>query len=205
MKKQVLALAFLGFLPVTAQSWEVGAFVGQQPFRSGQVTSGTFSAAFDAKDATTYSVRAAYTFSRSGAESLQVTAASLPSQTIHVPVHTRDTSGPIANDWSLPLDYSSLALGASFTHHAVLDVCLGLEARLEKLNGGEGALFLRPWGRAAVTYTLPLASRTRPFAGIEAAYALTAQSSFDGNTFSENNLRALAARRQVGVYAGVRF
>lgn len=79
----------------------------------------------------------------------------------------------------------------------MIAVGAGVEMRFEKQSlPTQDASYARPWLRANLGLAFP-APAIKPFIGLEVAAALPSA--------SENRVKALAPKTQVGVYGGIRF
>jgi hypothetical protein len=209
MKKTTLLLA-LASLPLAAQSWEVGAFVGQQnydKFSYADVTLGTVEAQPDHK--TVGALRLGYHFLDAGSALLQVTAAyqfkASSEVTFKVPSAGIGSLGIGVN-----LDHSATSLGVMVDFKTAVALGVGLDYRWDKLEGtfqglGSSTTYGRPWARFTVGYVFP-SSGLKPFLGLETAIALSTKSiGMGGPSSDEEALKGLAPKLQFGLYGGVRF
>ncbi|HJW73722.1 MAG TPA: hypothetical protein VJ486_12915 [Geothrix sp.] len=200
----------LATLPLAAQSWEVGAFIGQQnydKFSYADVTLGTVEAQPDRK--TMGALRLGYHFLDAGSALLQVTAAyqfkSSSEVTFKVPSAGIGSLGIGVN-----LDHSAACLGVMVDFKTAVALGAGLDYRWDKLEGtfqgmSSSTTYGRPWARFNIGYVFP-ASGLHPFLGVETAVALSTKSvGMGGPSSDEEALKALAPKLQIGVYGGVRF
>ena len=68
--------------------------------------------------------------------------------------------------------------------------------------------YLRPWVRGSFDYTFSGIGREQhPFIGLDASYALTQTTQFNGNilTLDNRTLKSMAPRASAALYAGIRF
>lgn len=209
MKKAMFVLT-LAALPLAAQSWEVGAFIGQQnydKFSYADVTLGTVEAQPDRK--TIGALRLGYQFLDAGSALLQVTAAyqfkASSEVTFKVPSAGIGSLGIGVN-----LDHSATSLGVMVDFKTAVTLGAGLDYRWDKLEGtfqglSSSTTYGRPWARFNVGYVFS-SSGLKPFLGIEAAMALSTKSiGMGGPSSDEEALKGLAPKLQIGVYCSLKF
>ena len=223
VKKAVFILPLLSILPLSAQSWEAGLFLGQQTYKAGSF-SPTANDLFDYKTDSkfVYGIRLGHSvvdlgpalFEVNVAYQPEVTSTTTVTQTSVVqtgqPAQTlRGRAAATGNLTSTSTSTGDLkagyyAVGAMFTFKALVAVGVGVDYRFEKIElPGTSTTYNRPWARANVGYAFP-SPVVKPFIGVEAAFPFTSKS-LDMNNSNEDNVKALAPKAQVGIYAGVRF
>jgi hypothetical protein len=191
-------LLTLAAAPLAAQSWEVGAFVGQQSYNSFSVM-GT---EFKPENKTLAAVRAGYSFVDLGPALFQINVAFQPKASSELKVSGAATG--------IKLDHAATSLGLAFIFKAGVSASVGLDYRWDKLEGSfEGAsasaTYGRPWVRANLGFAFPTPA-LKPFLGLEVAAALTSKNiSSSGPDTDEDALKGLAPKLQFGIYAGIRF
>jgi hypothetical protein len=200
MKKATLALALLVGLPLTAQKWEAGLFLGQQQYPSPheELTPGV-TGQLNLDNKTVYAIRFGYSVVDMGPALFQITAGYQP----EVKSGVSATLGGVAEGKGTDFKQSHWAVGAMFNFKAVVAVGAGLEYRAEKLELlNESTTYNRPWARLNAGYAIP-SPLVKPFFGVEVAFPLTNTSNkFDS---IENTLKSMAPKNQFGLYAGIRF
>jgi hypothetical protein len=222
VKKAGFILPFLAMLPLSGQSWEVGAFVGQQTLNSGTLTYSGGTTSFDPDKKTVYGVRLGRSLVDLGPMLVQLTlggqgAAKTPvKQTDTAPEVTVIPNGQ-ARMLSLPtgaatavtvsggeLKTSHVSVGAMVNFKAFWAVGAGIEYRFEKIDSGVSSVnYARPWARVNAGISIP-APFLKPFVGVEADFPLASKKIEDAGS-NEDILKALAPKGQVGIYAGIRF
>ncbi len=190
MKKA--ALAVLLALPLSAQSFEAGVFIGGQSF-SKYTTAKTV----EVDGATVIGLRGGYSFIDFGPMLLQ--------GTVGYQMETDTKMNVGGYESGEKFRHSHTSLGAMLNFKAMIAVGAGLEYRMEKLKTsyGRSTTYGRPWIRAHAGYAIP-SPLLKPFIGLEVAAPITS-TEVDANPSDENALRALAPKFQVGVYGGIRF
>lgn len=204
MKKALVFALCMGIVPLAAQTYEVGLFLGQQRFKSVDTSDGRgFTYHGEVDDKAVYGVRVGYALVDLGPALVQVTAAYQPESTSTMKVRSQDLE---SGSEAAAVDYKhrSYAAGAMFNFKALVAVGVGLDYRFEHLdNGFKSTTYSRPWMRAnaGMAFPTPL---VKPFVGLEVAVPL-ASKSLDGNSDLEDLLKSTAPKFQVGVYGGIRF
>lgn len=208
MKKTVLMLALTG-VSLSAQSWEVGAFIGQQSYdKFSWVDTGmSIEAKPDSK--TVGAVRVGYSIVDLGPALLQISAAYQPKATSQVKFNVPG-SGVSSLGIGVDLDHQATSLGLMFNFKAGVAVGAGVDFRWDKLEAAfqgssTSATYGRPWARFNIGFAFPTPA-LKPFLGLEVAAALSTTSvSSEGPSTDEEALKALAPKIQIGVYGGIRF
>ena len=142
MKKATLALLLLMGLPLAAQKWEVGLFVGQQSYKS--VSESGFTV--EPQKKTVASIRFGYSVVDIGPALFQFTAGFQPQANTDVKVN--GTTIP-----DISYNQKHWSVGAMFNFKAVVAVGAGIEYRSESLGvSGSGSTNIsttygRPWAR----------------------------------------------------------
>jgi hypothetical protein len=197
----VVAALLLG-TPLAAQSFEAGLFVGQQTYESlGFVAHGPgFGGVVTPENKTVYGVRFGYSVATFGPASFQLTAGFQPESKTTVSSVPNSTWDFSESHWSV---------GAMFHVKALLDWGAGIEERLEKLSGNqsgrsESATSSRAWVRLNACHTIS-SPVVKPFIGVEWAFSVAGDSNNDPVTSGPDYLKGLAPKRQLSLYAGVRF
>lgn len=187
---------FIPFLlvaaPLAAQSFEVGLFVGQQSHKSVN----DFGPEVKVDSKTVVGLRAGYSIVDLGPALLQITAGYQPESKSAIKVG----GFGVVNDYK----QSHWSVGAMFNFKAVVAIGAGLEYRSEKLTADvDSTTYGRPWARvnAGLAFPSPL---VKPFIGLEVAVPLVSKS-FDVAASDSENLKSLAPKMQIGIYAGLRF
>ena len=191
MKKRALVLPLLCMLPLSAQSYEAGLFVGQQSFKS--ISGGGVVASESSK--TVIGARVGYALVDMGPALLQVTAGYQPKVT------TTMTSNQFGSQ-----DYSAghYSLGLMANFKALVAVGAGLEYRSETLStSAVSTTYGRPWARANAGMAFPTPF-VKPFVGLEVSLPLTSKS-LDTSFTNTDLLQAAAPKLEVGLYGGIRF
>ncbi|MBS1767716.1 MAG: hypothetical protein JST05_10000 [Acidobacteria bacterium] len=198
MKRLTLLLA-LTALPVCAQSYEVGLFLGQTTFRT-QTIAGT---EFEPETKTIGMARLGFSVVDLGPALFQVTLGYQP----------KAKTAFDANGAATPLQYGDQAwsAGLMFNFKAFVAIGAGVEYRGERLSlEGPGlsqsTTYARPWARVNVGLSFPLPI-LKPFVGVEAAAPLSSTSITNADYLSDPDkaLKSHAPSFQVGVYGGIRF
>jgi hypothetical protein len=185
----------------------VGAFVGQQALKSGQVVMAGGSTSYDPDTKSVVGLRLGRSLLDVGPLLLQVTGGYQADATQNEKV-TQNASplpGPTPAATHSTTDYKTghFSVGAMATLKSFVSVGAGVEYRFEKLQmDGVSTTYSRPWGRLDVGISFPT-TVLKPFICLEAAVPLSSQSMT--LTDSESNLKALAPKFQVGLYGGIRF
>ena len=205
MKKVTLTLALLMGMPLAAQSFEAGLFLGQQQYPSPHmlVSPGapspivTWQLHLDNK--TVYAFRFGYSIVDVGPALFQITAGYQPESKTTI---NATLGGALSTNMG-DFKQSHWSIGAMFNFKAVVAVGAGLEYRAEKLEGeGSNTTYNRPWVRLNAGYAIP-SPLVKPFFGVEVAFPLINTSNkFDS---AENVLKSMAPKNQFGLYAGLRF
>ncbi len=191
MKKLILPLVLVATAPLAAQSFEVGVFVGAQSYKG--FTNGANKVEVDNKTVT--AARFGYSIVDLGPALFQLTAGFQP-----------ESKADIKNNGTTigELKQSHYSVGAMFNFKAGIAIGAGVEYRNEKLdNGVTNTTYGRPWARANIGFAFPT-PLVKPFLGLEVAAPMTSKS-FDATANAEDNLKAVAPKLQVGLYAGLRF
>ena len=198
MKKATLALVFLMGVPLAAQKWEVGAFIGQQSYNS-------FSAMgieFKPENKVVGAVRGGYSLVDMGPALFQVNACLQPKASSEV-----KGNGTAVG---FKMDHQANSLGLAFIFKMGVAASIGVDYRWDKLEYSFEGLsasttYGRPWARANIGFAFPT-PLMKPFLGLEVATALSNKSiSASGPATDEEALKALAPKLQIGIYAGIRF
>lgn len=198
MKKATLALLLLMGLPLAAQKWEVGLFVGQQSYKS--VSESGFTV--EPQKKTVASIRFGYSVVDIGPALFQFTAGFQPQANTDVKVN--GTTIP-----DISYNQKHWSVGAMFNFKAVVAVGAGIEYRSESLGvSGSGSTNIsttygRPWARLNAGYAIP-SPLVKPFFGLEVAIPLVSKS-YDASASAEESLKMSAPKMQIGLYAGIRF
>jgi predicted porin len=193
VKKLILPLALLSVAPLAAQSFEVGVFVGQQSYKSASDIGGTL----EPSKKTVTSARFGYSVVDFGPALFQLTAGYQPESKTDVE----------ANGVTIPgseFKQKHWSVGAMFNFKAGVAIGAGIEYRNETLTSGpDSTTYGRPWARANVGFAFPT-PLVKPFIGLEVAAPMTSKS-YDSAASDAENLKAVAPKMQVGIYAGLRF
>jgi len=202
VRKSALLLPWLLVLPLSAQSYEVGLFAGQQSFKSASYADPTGEGDLNASSGskTVVAARVGYALVDMGPALLQVTAGYQPKVT------TTLTTSAALYGFQSSQDYgaSSASLGLMANFKAVIAVGAGVEYRDETLSSnGVSTRYGRPWGRVNAGYAVP-SPILKPFVGVEVALPLTSKS-LSGDASTADQLQALAPKLEVGLYGGIRF
>jgi len=206
MKKTGIAFAILLGVPLAAQSFEVGLFLGQQQYPTPHVdvAPGT-TLQFSPDNKTVYAARFGVSVADFGPASFQLTLGLQPETKSTVSASLGGVSANVGdfkeNHWSA---------GAMFNFKAVVAVGAGLEYRAEKLSGAfsgsnDSTTYNRVWARLNAGYAIP-SPVVKPFIGVEVAFPLTTTNSTLALSASDAEvLKAMAPKSQFGIYAGIRF
>jgi hypothetical protein len=197
MKKTIVVALLLG-TPLAAQSWEVGAFVGQQSYNSFTVST----VELKPENKVIGAVRGGYSIVDLGPALFQINASFQPKASTDV-----KANGTV---FGVKLDHQATSLGLAFIFKAGVSASVGLDYRWDKMDGSfQGAAasttYGRPWARANIGFAIP-SPVVKPFVGLEVAGALSSKSvGALGPSTDEEAMKALAPKLQIGLYAGVRF
>ena len=191
MKKILLPLILVA--PLAAQSFEVGLNVSRQQYPS--ITElGAFKV--EPQDKTVVAGRFGYSIVDLGPALFQVTAVYQPKVDTDVKVNGATSATQLGQEY--------WGLGAMFNFKALVAVGAGVEYRSEKLTTpGLSTTYGRPWARVNAGYAFPT-PLVKPFIGVEVAVPLT-KKDYNDSLGTEDTLKALAPKLQVGVYGGIRF
>lgn len=205
MKKSILFLLIAGGLPLLAQSYEVGLFLGQQQYPSphADVMPGT-TLQMEAASKTVWGLRFGYAVTDMGPALLQFTAGFQPEAKSDVKGSLGGSPAVVVGDFK----QQHWSAGAMATFKTVVAVGVGVEFRSEKLSGNLGGssdstTYNRAWVRANAGYAVP-SPVLKPFFGVEVAFPLTT-TSLSADASNAETLKALSAKSQFGIYAGLRF
>ena len=205
MKKQIFIFLVAGTLPLLAQSYEVGLFLGQQQYPSPHVdvVPGT-TLQMEADSKTVWGLRIGAAVFDMGPALLQLTAGFQPEAKSDVKGSLGGSAAVVVGDFK----QQHWSAGAMATFKAVVAIGVGVEFRSEKLSGNLGGIpdsttYNRAWARVNAGYAIP-SPVFKPFFGVEAAFPL-ASTKLTLNATNADALKALAAKSQFGVYAGLRF
>ncbi len=202
-------ILWLATLPLTAQSWEVGAFLGQQTYDkfTWRDTGSGMDTEAKPEGKTVGALRVGYGLVDIGPALFQFSAAYQPKVSTDVKFSAPGVSGL---GIGLNLDHQASSLGVALIFRAGVSASVGLDYRWDKLEGTFQGLsstttYGRPWARANVGFALPTPI-AKPFLGLEVAAPLANKSvNALGPTTDEEALKALAPKLQVGLYGGIRF
>jgi hypothetical protein len=204
--KKLIALTALAVAPLAAQTFELGLNISKQTYAEPSATVPVFGTTTFSEDSkTAVAGRFGVALVDVGPVLFQLTAAYQPQVTTTVGVKSGLGSGTLG-------DYKQgyWGAGAALTFKAVLAVGVGLEYRSEKLDGKDtvgnssSTTYGRPWFRANFGYAFPT-PLVKPFIGLEVGVPL-AKKDLDANTSSsEDFLKTLAPKNQIGIYGGIRF
>ena len=193
--KKIALIALAAGLPLVAQSWELGLFAGQQSYKSISESGLTG----EPKSKTVLAGRLGYSLVDVGPALFQVNLGFQPKVDTAFQVNGKDT----------PVNYQHqyMSVGAMFNFKAMVAFGVGLDYRMEKVNGtlsGIGDVsYNRPWLRATAGYAFPTPV-VKPFIGLEVGVPLTSKS-YDPNGSTEDAFKAMAPKLQIGLYGGIRF
>jgi hypothetical protein len=201
MQLRLLPLALIAALPLAAQDYELGLFVGQQTYRDQKDATGDN---FKFKKSTVVAARFGYSVVDLGPALFQLTAGYQPKVEAKFDLAPGETM-----EGKLKHEYWSL--GVMFNFKSLVAVGAGLEYRSEKLNAENGpqsnsTTYGRPWAKVSFGYAFPL-PEVKPFIGLEVAAPLTSQSvsATEFGVDTSKTLKGSAPKLQVGLYGGVRF
>jgi hypothetical protein len=91
-----------------------------------------------------------------------------------------------------------------FYFKAGLALGAGLEYRYEKLEiAHQTTNYGRTWARVNLGFSIP-SPVIKPFIGVEAAFPLS-NTTTDVNGSPDEQLKGIAPKREIGIYAGLRF
>lgn len=199
LRMALAAMATLAALPASAQSYEVGVFLGQNTYKA-QTIGGV---EFKPETKTVAAARLGFALVDLGPALFQFTVGYQPK-----------AKTPVEADGSAtPLNYGHeyWSAGLMFNFKAFVAVGAGVEYRGERLTlegpgVNERATYGRPWARVNVGLSFPT-PLVKPFIGVEAAAPLTSQSVSELDYLSDPSkaLKSHAPNFQVGVYGGIRF
>jgi hypothetical protein len=184
-------------LPLSAQSWELGVFAGQQTYKSAT----EFGTKAEPKSQTVFAARLGYSLVDLGPALFQLNAGFQPK--------TEATFEVAGVDSGMKTQHQHVSLGAMFNFKAVFAVGVGLDYRFEKLNfthatpAIDDVSYSRPWLRANAGWAAPTPG-VKPFIGLEVAVPLVSKSYELGGSQADQ-YRAFAPKLQVGLYGGLRF
>ncbi|GLH73760.1 hypothetical protein GETHLI_22620 [Geothrix limicola] len=205
--KRFVGMLSLAALPLAAQSWEVGAFVGQQSYKSfsyQDVTIGHTEVKPDSK--TVGALRLGYSLVDVGPALFQINAAYQPKASADIKFNAMGiTLGGITK-----LDHSASSVGLAFIFKAGVSASVGVDYRWDKLEGtfqnlSSSTTYGRPWARANIGFAFPT-PLMKPFLGLEVAAPLASTSVGNaGPANDEEALKGMAPKLQIGVYGGIRF
>ena len=197
--KRLMVLLALTTLPLCAQDYEAGIFLGQTTFRT-QTVAGT---EFEPETKTIGMARLGFSVVDIGPALFQVTVGYQP----------KAKTAFDANGAPTPRQYGdeAWAAGVMFNFKAFVAVGAGLEYRAERLSFegpgvSQNTTYARPWARFNVGLSFPLPI-VKPFVGVEAAAPLSSTSITSADYVSDPDkaLKSHAPSFQVGVYGGIRF
>ncbi|BDU76115.1 hypothetical protein [Mesoterricola sediminis] len=199
MKKAAMFLPLLVVLPLSANTWEAGVFIGQQSFRSQNVTLGGNTFSGDVDNKVTYGFRVGRSVLDFGPALLEVTAGFQPESRANATI--RINGAPFGTGEYKTQHFS---IGAMANLKAFVALGAGVEYRFEKLDTGSASTtYARPWIRVNAGIAIP-SPVVKPFVGVEAAVPVTSKS-VDATSPEEDQIKALAPKFQIGLYAGIRF
>lgn len=194
MRSILLAVLVAG-APLSAQSWELGLFAGQQSYKSIDSIGGSA----QPKSKTVLGARVGYSLVDVGPALFQLTAGFQPKAESAIEINGADLGDKF--------QHQHASVGAMFNFKAGVAFGAGVEYRFEKLNVKDSGLsdtsYNRPWLRANVGYALP-SPIVKPFIGLEVAVPLVSKS-FSATASDEDNMKAFAPKLQIGLYGGIRF
>lgn len=192
MKKLILPLVLVAAAPLAAQDFEVGVFVGAQSYKS--FTFAGVETEVDNKTIT--GARFGYSIVDLGPALFQITAGYQPESKSEI------KDGGVGS--GIDFKHSHFSVGAMFNFKAGVAIGAGVEYRNEKLSAASSSTtYGRPWMRANIGFAFPT-PLVKPFLGLEVAAPMTSKS-FESTASGDENLKALAPKMQVGIYAGLRF
>jgi len=209
VKIHILLLSLIMAIPLSAQSWEVGLFAGQQTYRSEvaplppQVVGP--SKIMDSGSTIVIGVRLGKSIMDFGPGLLQLTLGYQPEATNTIQTSPAYSDPYYSSNYG-PVDFKAAhaSVGAMLNFKAFVACGAGVEYRFEKLNlDGSEATYNRPWARANVGVAIP-SPVLKPFIGIEVDFPLSS-TSFSGSSSRADFIRSLAPKGQIGINAGIRF
>jgi len=207
MRALGLLLPFVCLLPLSAQTWEAGLFLGRQFCQAADVPAGSsnfyYTAARKPDSATVYGLSIGRSVGSVGPFELQFTAAYQPDVTTRVRQESLTSYVFIPPEFDLKTGYAGL--GAMFYLKALETVGGGLEYRFEHF--GAGSIHdheARPWLRLKAGLNLPSVPALKPFIGLEASVPLVSSKPGRG-PYADGQLVFNAPKAQVGIAGGVRF
>lgn len=194
--KKIVALAALAAAPLAAQTYELGLNISKQTYAEP-----SFSGVSIKEDSkTSVAGRFGVAIVDVGPVLFQFTAAYQPQTTTKATV-----SGLGVPFGSGDFKSGYWGAGAALTFKAVVAVGVGLEYRSEKLEDGSASTtYGRPWMRANFGYAIP-SPLVKPFIGLEVAFPLAKKDLDASVTSTDDFLKTLAPKNQIGIYAGIRF
>ena len=213
MKKVLLLLPLLGVLPLSAESWEVGVFAGQQAYNSSSISNSVVSVTANVDNKAAFGLRAGYEFSEAGAWGFQATVGYLPQVNSSAKINMT-VQGVSATAQAGTYSSSQVAVGGMAYYKSVVNLGAGLEYRFENLKATSAdpnldsisTNYSRPWVRLVASYPFPMGS-VKGFVGLEAGLPLTSTNLKISSTGVDdsNFLKSFAPKSQVGAYLGVQF
>lgn len=205
--KIALLLTLLGLLPLSAESWEAGLFVGSQRYNAMTGSLDGTSLSVSVRSKTIYGFRLGYDLADLGPCTLQLTGAYLP-QVASDFNEIISQPGLGSTTYTAQFKSQQSIVGAMFNFKLPVALGLGAEDRFERSSLGYSGKWMsqndaRPWIRARATYAIP-APKLKPFIGLEAAIPLLkANHVFGPDDYPE--VKDLAPMTQGGLTVGVRF
>jgi hypothetical protein len=201
--KRFISLLIISSVPLAAQSYEVGVFLGKQDYRS--ITTATNVAyigrTVESDSKSVQAIRLGYTITDFGPFLFQATVG-------YQPEVTTDTRYLVDGAQGGPAHYSTTdkywSVGAMLHLKAFTACGAGIEYRSETLSLLDiKTTYGRPWFRLNAGFAFPGPS-IKPFVGLEVSAPLTSYSS-DLTFTTEDFLKRIAPKIQMGVYGGIRF
>ncbi len=178
--------------PLAAQRFEAGLNVSRQQYP----TITELGARVEPQDKTVVTARLGYALVDWGPVLFQATAAYQPKAETDVRINGATSASRFGQEY--------WGVGAMFNFKALLAVGAGVEYRSEKLTlHGSGPSYGRPWARVNVGYAFPT-PLVKPFIGLEAAAPLTKED-YNDSLGTDDTLKSLAPKVQIGIYGGIRF
>jgi hypothetical protein len=202
VKKTLIIIPLLAAGPLFSQDWEVGLFTGQQAYKTAVFVDsfGSLDTKVDSKSVA--ALRAGYSFKDLGPCRIQGTVAFQPSSSANATIVS--TNGPIVRTITGDFKEQYWSLGGMANFKTLVAFGVGLEYRAEKLSTEDlSTTYGRAWFRANAGYEIPT-PRAKIFIGLEGAVPLSSQNP-DASAEDNDNLKAVAPKGQIGVYAAVRF
>lgn len=196
--KKTFFIFVLAAMPMAAQSWEIGAFVGQQTYD--KFTAAGVETKPESKVVS--AVRIGYAVVDFGPTLLQVNAGAQLKSSSEVKFN--------GNAIGVKLDHQATSLGLALIFKAGVSASVGIDYRWDKLEGSflgvnSSTTYGRPWLRGNIGYAFPTPV-VKPFVGLEVAGTLSSKTVSDfGPSTDEEALKGLAPKLQFGVYFGIRF